>query len=104
MTPAQARAASDQLNGTLTAAIKGAERHLFDVLARLEASLDFPEEGYHFVAHDEVAATLADARGQLAALVASSRAGRVLREGRTLAIVGRPELREVEPLQCPRRW
>ena len=90
VTPAQARAASDQLNGTLTTAIGQVEQRLFDVLARLEASLDFPEEGYHFIPHDEVLAALAEARGELAGLVASSRAGRVLREGRTLAIVGRP--------------
>ena len=90
VTPAQARAASDQLDGTLTNAIARVEQKLFDVLARLEASLDFPEEGYHFIGQEEVATALAEARGEIASLVASSRAGRVLREGRTLAIVGRP--------------
>jgi tRNA modification GTPase len=90
VTPAQARAASDQLNGTLTTAIGRVEQQLFDVLARLEASIDFPEEGYHFIPHDEVVSALTEARSQLASLVASSRAGRVLREGRRLAIVGRP--------------
>lgn len=90
VTPAQARAASDQLDGTLTKAIGELERTLFDVLAKLEASLDFPEEGYEFVGHDEVGALLAGVSAHVAALVASSRAGRVLREGRTLALVGRP--------------
>ena len=90
VTPAQVRAASDQLDGTLTNAIGELERTLFDVLARLEASLDFPEEGYEFVGHDEVGSQLARVSEQVAALVASSRAGRVLREGRTLALVGRP--------------
>lgn len=90
VTPAQARAASDQLNGTLTKAIAGVEQLLFEVLTRLEASLDFPEEGYHFISQDDAVTALAEARSRLAALVASSRAGRVLREGRTLAIVGRP--------------
>ena len=49
VTPLQARAAFDQLEGTLTARIGEADRALFDLVARLEASLDFPEEGYHFV-------------------------------------------------------
>jgi tRNA modification GTPase len=92
VTPAQARAASDQLNGTLTGAIGRVEQQLFEVLARLEASLDFPEEDYHFIEPDEVATAMAEARAQLAALVASSRGGRVLREGRALAIVGRPNV------------
>src|SRR6185436_20887012 len=50
VTPLQARAAFDQLDGTLTTVIREIETRLFDLIARLEASLDFPEEGYHFVA------------------------------------------------------
>jgi tRNA modification GTPase len=90
VTPAQVRAASDQLNGTLTTAIGAIEATLFDVLARLEASLDFPEEGYEFVGHEEAAATISETSERIASLVAASRAGRVLREGRTLALIGRP--------------
>ena len=48
-TPLQARAAFDQLNGTLTTAIGEIDAALFDLIAKLEASVDFPDEGYHFV-------------------------------------------------------
>src|SRR5207302_880735 len=48
-TPLQARAAFDQLEGTLTRAIGAIDAALFDLIARLEASVDFPDEGYHFV-------------------------------------------------------
>ena len=48
-TPLQARAAFDQLEGTLTRAIGEIDATLFDLVARLEASVDFPDEGYHFV-------------------------------------------------------
>jgi tRNA modification GTPase len=51
VTPAQARAAFDQLEGTLTARIRSIEEMLFDLTAKLEASLDFPAEGYHFIDH-----------------------------------------------------
>src|SRR5918995_2803964 len=47
-TPLQARVAFDQLEGTLTQRIAAIDAELFDLIARLEASLDFPEEGYHF--------------------------------------------------------
>jgi tRNA modification GTPase len=43
VTPLQARAAYDQLEGTLTKTIGQIEQELFDVIARLEASLDFPD-------------------------------------------------------------
>ena len=49
VTPLQARAAFDQLQGTLTREIGDLDAALFDLIARLEASVDFPEEGYHFV-------------------------------------------------------
>src|SRR4029453_11388247 len=49
VTPLQARAAFDQLEGTLTGRIREIDAELFDLTARLEASLDFPDEGYHFI-------------------------------------------------------
>ena len=49
MTPLQARAAFDQLEGTLTTRIREIDTALFEVSARLEASLDFADEGYHFI-------------------------------------------------------
>ena len=62
VTPLQARTAFDQLEGTLTGVIRGIESDLFEVIAKLEASLDFPDEGYHFMAPSE-------ARGSLASVI-----------------------------------
>ncbi|MCK7483658.1 MAG: hypothetical protein M0C28_46565 [Candidatus Moduliflexus flocculans] len=45
VTPLQARVAFDQLEGTLTRAIGAIDRELFDLAARLEASVDFPGRG-----------------------------------------------------------
>src|SRR2546421_12794797 len=59
VTPAQARAAFDQLEGTLTERIADIDRDLFDLTARMEASLDFPDEGYHFMEAGDAAAALA---------------------------------------------
>ena len=59
VTPLQARAAFDQLEGTLTADIREIDRALLDLTARLEASLDFPGEGYHFVEGSAAAGEIA---------------------------------------------
>jgi tRNA modification GTPase len=88
VTPAQARQAFDQLEGTLTRAMKQIGESLFDLVVKLEASLDFPDEGYHFIVPDEVSAALAVVQAQVGALLASARQGRVIREGRQVAIVG----------------
>lgn len=90
VTPLQARAAMDQLEGTLTGIIGHIDAALFDLTARLEASLDFPDEGFHFVTREETGVALADLRRQLDELIASGRAGRIVREGCTVVIAGRP--------------
>jgi tRNA modification GTPase len=88
VTPLQARAAMDQLEGTLTAAIGVIDRTLFDLAARLEASLDCPDEGFHFITRDETAVELERAADAVAALLGEGRAGRVLREGTLVVIAG----------------
>lgn len=92
VTPLQARAAFDQLNGTLTREIAAIDAALFDLIARLEASVDFPDEGYHFIEAASVAAAIDGVVARTRALLASSWAGRVVREGLQVAIVGAPNV------------
>lgn len=91
-TPLQARAAFDQLQGTVTAAIGEIEQDLFDLIARLEASIDFPEEGYHFIEPPELRDELSRLGDRLERLLERGRRGRLIREGRTVAIVGPPNV------------
>jgi tRNA modification GTPase len=92
VTPLQARAAFDQLEGTLTTAISGLESDLFDVIAKLEASLDFPDEGYHFVGAAEARASLARVVEGIEGLLTQAARGRLVREGAQVAIVGAPNV------------
>src|SRR4051794_40696931 len=91
-TPLQARAAFDQLDGTLTRAIGEIDAALFDLVARLEASVDFPDEGYHFVDPSAVGAALDGLLARTAALLSDARRGRMIREGLVVAIVGNPNV------------
>jgi tRNA modification GTPase len=90
VTPAQARAAFDQLEGTLTNRIREIDAVLFDLTARLEASLDFPGEGYHFVDSAGAAAEIADVASRVDALLADAPRGRLIRDGLLVVIAGRP--------------
>jgi tRNA modification GTPase len=92
VTPRQARAAFDQLEGTSTRAIAAIDAALFDLVARLEASVDFPEEGYHFVDPETLAEAIDDLMNRTGALLADTRRGRLIREGFQVAIVGRPNV------------
>jgi tRNA modification GTPase len=90
VTPLQARAAFDALEGTLTDRLRALDSVLMDLVAKLEASLDFPEEGYHFIEPGAAQTAIQRAIDGIDALLADARRGRLLREGLTLAIVGRP--------------
>ena len=88
-TPLQARIAFDQLEGTLTERIAALDARLFDLIARLEASLDFPDEGYHFVDPSSAASQIASVIEGLEHLLEGAAAGRMIREGATVVIAGR---------------
>ncbi len=92
VTPLQARVAFDQLEGTVTAAIGAIDAALFDLTARLEASIDFPEEGYHFAEPAAVAGETRSLQRRAQALLAGAGAGRLVREGRQVVILGKPNV------------
>jgi tRNA modification GTPase len=90
VTPAQARLAFDQLDGTLSHELAAIGEALFDVRVRLEASLDFPDEGYHFVEPGAVARECEAVRARVGRLLVAARRGRLLREGVRVVLVGAP--------------
>jgi tRNA modification GTPase len=92
VTPLQARVAFDQLEGTLTRSIAALDAPLCDLVAKLEASIDFPDEGYHFIEPQEVVETLTAVGIGIDRLLSGAHAGRIIREGRQIAIVGRPNV------------
>ena len=92
VTPLQARAAFDQLDGTLTERIAAIDSALFDLIARLEASLDFPDEGYHFVEAGEAASAVRAIANDIGTLLCEVKRGRLIREGARVAIAGKPNV------------
>ena len=90
VTPLQARAAFDQLEGTLTEAIHTIDAQVLDLSSRLEASLDFPDEGYHFVDRAGASRAFEEIASALDALLTDAQRGRLVREGAQVVIVGRP--------------
>ena len=92
VTPLQARTAFDQLEGTLTDRIAAVDATLFDLIARLEASVDFPDEGYHFIESGDLLAALDHLIQQISELLVDGRRGRLIREGLQVAIVGKPNV------------
>ncbi len=82
------RSATEQLEGRLGDQIRKIRDELIALLAHINASIDFPEEG---IAPDEgetLCAPLDSIREEIAGLLATADQGRVLREGVRVVIYG----------------
>ena len=85
-----ARLAADQLAGRLSERVRAIGKAIAALRARVEAAIDFPEEGIDLPGETATAVETAAIRASIAALAATFREGRLVREGVRVAICGRP--------------
>ncbi len=86
----QAKIASEQMEGALSRRIRPIKQALINLIAELEAGIDFAEDDIDLMPTVTIAGRIAAIAEPLAALAASFAYGRVVRDGFSLAIVGRP--------------
>ena len=91
-TEAGQRLAMQQLRGRISEQIQAARRTVLDVVARIEASIDFPEEDVPIPQPTELQPLIEIAIQQVDALLAGSEQGRLYRQGLRTAIIGRPNV------------
>ena len=82
------RSATEQLEGKLGEKIANIRRDVLDLLAHLEAAIDFSEEGIAPDEGDTLRGRLDSVRAQIAALLATADHGRILRDGVRVVIYG----------------
>ena len=88
----QARVAAQQMEGAVSARLKPHKQVLLDLIARLEAGIDFAEDDVPILGWPEIRARLDAMRTDLGKLVEGYKYGRIVREGLGLAIIGRPNV------------
>ncbi len=91
-TDAALRAANAVAGGALSRETHMLRGTLADALARVEAAVDFPEDDLPELVDDALFSGLRVARAQMTRLLDTARAGRLYREGASVAIVGRPNV------------
>jgi len=84
------RAALRSLQGEFSAMVRALVEALIDLRTYVEAAIDFPEEEIDFLADRELTGRFAAVRAQFDGMLASAQQGRLLREGMTVVIAGRP--------------
>jgi tRNA modification GTPase len=88
----QAKVAAQQLEGALAGRVRSIKQSLVDLIALLEAGIDFAEDDVPIAPADDILPRIAAVRAPLQELARSFAYGKVVHEGLTLAIVGRPNV------------
>lgn len=87
---AAVRAAMRSLQGEFSAMIRGLTDAVIELRTYVEAAIDFPEEEIDFLADEQLAGRFQVIRDHFEGVEQSARQGRLLREGMTVVIAGRP--------------
>ena len=88
----QAKVAAQQLDGALSNRLKPIKRELVDLIALLEAGIDFAEDDVSIASDATILDRIAQVKAPLTQLAATFAYGKIVHQGLTLAIVGRPNV------------
>jgi tRNA modification GTPase len=88
----QAKIAAQQLEGALSRRLQPVKQKLVELIALLEAGIDFAEDDVSVLPGDQILQHIAAIHSPLEELARSFAYGKIVHEGLTLAIVGRPNV------------
>ncbi len=91
-TDAALKISVEQLRGDLSCQINKAREVLLDILSLLEANIDFPEEDVSGINSEEISQRLGSINNRLKGILNTAKQGRILREGISAVICGKPNV------------
>jgi tRNA modification GTPase len=91
-TEKEMKVAQRQLEGKLSVKIKEIQNLLLDLMADIEASIDYPEYDFEEITNNKIENVLISVKEKLEKLENSFNVGKILKEGIKTAIIGKPNV------------
>ena len=86
------KAALSQLEGSLSKAVKAVRKDMMDLLVQLTVNMDYPDEDIEQLTYKKIENSLSAIGDALCKLKEGSSEGKIIREGLSVAIVGKPNV------------
>ncbi len=84
--------AAKQLGGALSKEVSGIRDELKELLIQLTVNMDYPDEDIEEITYNKIEDSLSSINDEIFKLIAQSDEGKILREGLSVAIIGKPNV------------
>ena len=86
------KAALSQLRGRFSREIQELRREMVDALVNIDVNIDYPDEDIEYITYEGLEKAISSCLERVEELIGGAKAGKIIRDGIDVAIIGRPNV------------